>query len=338
MATHARFATIAYNGLNGTILSHQYTNDSSIPVDTIAGELLDVFNTALGAVDLTSSFGAQLKLLNISTSRPILPLTVWEYFEGLTEESSRTNRLAAVGLQSFLALALYHCQGKDFIELRRLLGDAASGGSLGQSIGQVIIAEFPAVEPDTDIVPGILRYDLNVDRSILIPYIVLAGTTLALCLTMQMVAFWNRLDRSGSGFPPLDVLSECEAQYLADKKPVPPQNFVNLYGKGAREQLNKAAEIRIVRSPSLCRAASTNDNVAIPPSSGAELTQWDKGATEQQGVAGDEAIQDAANDATGQHGAEQLGRGQHCLANEPGQGAANETIGQHNADEGQSNN
>lgn len=260
MTTHARFATVAYNGLNGTILSHQYTNDSLVPINIGSSELLFVFDTILGRVNKTSPFGTALTLLDLSTNTPVFPLTVWQYFEGLdkrVENDSGTNELAATGLQSLLALAIYHCQGKDFNELRRLLGGDEE--SEAQNIGQDIIDIFPSVEPDTDIVPAIVRYDLNVDHSILIPYIAIAGTTLALCFAIQIVRISTNLGQS-SPFPPLDVLSECEAQYYERGLSVRPQDFAALNGKSAHDQLVEVAKMRIMRTGTPPNAVPDNDN------------------------------------------------------------------------------
>lgn len=256
LATHARFATIAYNGINGTILSHTYTNASQTAVDISATELLHVYDVLLSPVNLTSSFGRMLSLLGLGTNKPVLPLTVWEYFQGLQEGSmsdSRTNRQAAVGLQSFLALALYHCQNKDFNELRKLLvSDEAANPNLAQTVGQDIIDMFPSVAPDTDIVPAILRYNLQVDRSVLLAYVVLGGSTLALCLAAQVAGSFTRMRhrmREMSPFPPLDHLCECEIQYIDDGAQVPLYEFGRLRGKGAHEQLLAAAEMRVVQAP-----------------------------------------------------------------------------------------
>ena len=164
MTIYARFATMAYNGLNGIILSHQYTNGSHIPVNISASELLYTLDAILGSVDNTSTFGTILPVLDLSANKPVLPLTVWEYFRGLdkrVENDSRTDRLAVPGLRSFLALATYHCQGKDFNELRRLLGVYEEGKD--KTIGQDLVDIFPSVEPDTDIVSAIVRFDLNVN-------------------------------------------------------------------------------------------------------------------------------------------------------------------------------
>jgi hypothetical protein len=272
LATFARFATIAYNGLNGTILSHTYTNDSQIPVNVSATELLQTYNTLLGGTNLTSSFGTKLALLGLGSNKPVLPLSIWEYFQGLetrAEGDSRTNRQAIVGLQSILTLALYHCQGKDFNELRQLLvGNEATNPNNTQTIGQDIIDMFPSVDPDTDIVPAILRYNLKVDRSVLLAYIALAGTTLALCLAAQIAGSCTKMGRRVrqlSPFPPLDNLCECEMRYCEDGARVDTDELRRLNGLRAHEQLVATAGMCVVLAPEGCgeapgKAAPDNDD------------------------------------------------------------------------------
>src|SRR5438046_2841423 len=144
-----RRATIAYNGLNGTILSHAFSDATRTAVNISASELLQVFDTLFGPVNRTSTYGQALAVLGLGNNKPVAPLSIWQYFEGVRELSRtdcRVNRRAITGLQSLLAIPIYHSQAKNFAEIRRLLGGHSSDNNT--TVGQAILSLFPEVSPD----------------------------------------------------------------------------------------------------------------------------------------------------------------------------------------------
>ena len=225
-----RKANIGYNGRNGTILFHEFLGDPK-NVTINASDLLSVFNvTFTQRVDNTTKWGDILYKLGIGSNRPIAPLIVWQYFEGiagLSASNSGSSRRAITGLQSLLALAIYRCQNKDFAEMKRvLLAQLDNDTDLGQELGPQIVELFPTAEPDTDIVPAVIRYNLNVGRATLIAYILLSGASLAACLAAQIIALFTGLSKKQNmgTFPMIDRERKWEVRYGNDR-PVAPAVF-----------------------------------------------------------------------------------------------------------------
>jgi hypothetical protein len=244
-----RRATIAYNGLNGTILSHKFSKTPRTAVDIGAPELLQVFDTLLGPVNRTSTYGRALTVIGLDSNKPVLPLTVWQYFLGVLELSKndcRANRRAITGLQSLLVIPIYHCQAKDFAELRRLL--LGLGTDNDSTVGQVILSLFPVVSPDTDIYPAVLRNTLQVGRRSLIAYVVLAGFTLTLCLVALVIGnrtLAGRGVRHMSPFQSLNVLTACEIQD-ENRDSIPQKDFLPLGRRTNRDKILETAKMRVV--------------------------------------------------------------------------------------------
>ncbi|PVH77728.1 hypothetical protein DL98DRAFT_573605 [Cadophora sp. DSE1049] len=247
LSTYTRFANVTYNGLNGTIMDHQFPNDSLTPVKITAPELLQVFQVLFSPADPNSTYGDFLSRLGIVANKPVEPLTIWQYFQGLAELSqtdSRVNRRAMIGLQSLLAIPIYHCQAKDFVELRRLLLSQIDNSPIFETLGVDIVNLFPVVEPDTDIYPAIMRWTLKVGRGSLFAYIVLAGTTLSLCIVMNIMATFTVVGRRFKHmgpFPLFTHLCDCETTYR-DGTPVPLEHFHDLE---AGQRLTKASKMRV---------------------------------------------------------------------------------------------
>lgn len=233
LSPYTRFANVTYNGLNGTIMDHQFPNDTLTPVKITAPELLEVFQVLFSPADLNTTYGDFLSRLGIVGNKPVEPLTIWQYFQGLADRSRadiRVNRQAMTGLQSLLAIPIYHCQTKDFVELRRLLLSQIDNSPIFETLGVEIVNLFPVVEPDTDIYPAIMRWTLHVGRGSLLAYIVLTGCALFLCVVANaMATFTNagkRFKHMGP-FPLFTHLCDCETTYK-DGTPVPLKAFHDL--------------------------------------------------------------------------------------------------------------
>ncbi|KAH7317804.1 hypothetical protein BKA65DRAFT_108317 [Rhexocercosporidium sp. MPI-PUGE-AT-0058] len=219
LSTYSRTADVTYNGLNGTILAHKFPNSTLTPVNIAAPELLQVFKVLFSPADPNSAYGTFLTRLEIVGNKPVEPLTIWQYFEGLAELSQKDNRVdrrAMIGLQSLLAIPIYHCQAKDFIELRQLLSAQVNNSAILETLGLDIVNLFPIVEPDTDIYPALMSYTLEVGHGSLLAYIVLAGVTLSLCLGTNMAASFTNVGgrfRHMGPFPLLTQLCDCKTTY-----------------------------------------------------------------------------------------------------------------------------
>ncbi|KAK0111587.1 hypothetical protein ONS95_001936 [Cadophora gregata] len=253
LSTYTRLANVTYNGLNGTIMDHKFSHDTPTPVQIAAPELLQVFQVLFSPADPNTKYGQFLSRLGIVSNRPVEPLTIWQYFQGLTERSEtdkRVNRQAMMGLQSLLAIPIYHCQAKDFAELRRLLLSQIDNSPILETLGVEIVSSFPAVEPDTDIYPAIMRWTLDVGRPSLLAYIILAGTTLSLCIMANVMATFTDVGRRSKhmgSFLLLTHLCDCETTYrcgapFAEGTEVPLEHFRDLE---AGQRLTKAAKMQV---------------------------------------------------------------------------------------------
>lgn len=165
-----------------------------MPAPISAPALLQVYTTLLDSTNLTTQFGTVLSRLGLGTSKPLLPLSIWKYFQGLSvraSDGSCTSRQAVVSLQSFITLALYHCQDNSFNNFRQLLITDDNANTIVEDI----VALFPVAEPDTDIVPAVLRYNLKVNRAALLAHIIITWGILGLCLAVQIAGSCTVIDR-----------------------------------------------------------------------------------------------------------------------------------------------
>jgi len=104
----------------------------------------------------------------------------------------------------------YHCQAKDFADLQRGLGFDNS-----TDVGRTILSLFPAAEPDTAILPAVLRYNIVVGRGSLIAYIIMSGVSWLLCTVILLAGSVNPMVRRAketTDFPTLDFCTKCEVQ------------------------------------------------------------------------------------------------------------------------------
>lgn len=231
-------ANIGYNGQNGTILYHEFL-DQKQNVSINATEVLSVFNTLfIQPVNTSSEWGGLLTALGISSNRPVVSLTIWQYFEGLAELAT-TNALIAqqafAGLHSLIAIPIYHCQPKDFADLRKvLLRNLNNGTAIGSLLGPKIVNAFPDATEDTDIVPAKIRWNLNVGRATLIAYIIINGGTLLACFIARLVESCSQMGRNVQhmgAFPLLD--EKCDSVITSGGIPVQPETFRG-FQQGAR--------------------------------------------------------------------------------------------------------
>lgn len=120
-------------------------------------------------------------------------------------------------MQSLLAIPIYHCQAKDYAELRQLLLGQLGGAT--NTFGQDLMSQFPSVDPDTAIYSALLRYSLQVGRGSLLAYIVLAGCTLLLCAItsgLRSCTVVGRRCRNLGPFPLLTHLCDYKTVYADD--------------------------------------------------------------------------------------------------------------------------
>ena len=246
LSPSTRFANVTYNGLNGTIMDHQFQNETLTPVKITAPELLKAFQVLLSPADPNTTYGEFLSRLEIVGNKPVEPLTIWQYFQGLADRSrtdSRVNRQAMMGLQSLLAIPIYHCQAKDFIELRRLLLAQIDNSPIFETLGVDIVNLFPVVEPDTDIYPATMRWTLVVGRGSLLAYIVLAGCTLFLCIVANAMATFTDVGKRFKHMGPFPLFTHlCDCNTYRNEIPVPLKAFHDLE---ADSRLINASEMQV---------------------------------------------------------------------------------------------
>jgi hypothetical protein len=178
------------------------------------------------------------------TSKPALPYYLWWYFRpisALPRDDAGANYRAVAGLQSLLALTIYHCQAKDFAELKRGLGFDNSS-----AIGRAILAVFPTAEPDTPILPAVLRYNIVVGRGSLIAYIVMSGVTWLLCLALVVgsSSAVARRVKDATNFPTLDFCTKCEVQ-AEDRREASREDLAGFDSLGLKERVLAAGRMRV---------------------------------------------------------------------------------------------
>ena len=244
LKTTYRRATVAYNRLNGTILSHKFSRTPTVSAQINAAELLQAFDVILGATTDNSTM-LNSPFAVFGTSKPALPYYLWWYFHGISalpRDDAGANARAVAGLQSLLALTIYHCQAKDFAELKRGLGFDNSS-----VIGRAILSVFPTAEPDTPIFPAVLRYNIVVGRGSLIAYIVMSGVTWLLCLVALLIGSASAATRKvkdATNFPTLDFCMKCEVRG-EDGGEVSKEHFSGMDSLDLRERVLAAGRMKV---------------------------------------------------------------------------------------------
>lgn len=141
---------------------------------------------------------------------------------------------ALSGLRSLLALPIYFCQVKGFAELRGM------GYNSTNALVPSIMALLPSAEPDTTLVPAVLRYALFVSQDTLIAYLALGGLTLLLCFIVLII---------------VTIVTFAES---ADNTPYPTLNFSMKYtvyeGDGVEVTRERLRELDEVKAKDLRRA------------------------------------------------------------------------------------
>jgi hypothetical protein len=223
-----RRATVAFSRFNGTILQHTFEKSPTTATPIAAADLLFAFDTVFHPVDNSTMYYFALTLLKIENNVPTLPLYLWWWFHGLGTQSNKNDAAAksrAVGgLQSLLALPIYHCQAKQFAELKTL------GYDNNTSTGEAILSLFPEAERDTPIVPANLGYDIVVGRDTLLAYITLGSITLALCYATLIVALFTKShNKVGqlSLYPTLNFMSKTDLVLSDSDRPVPKARLID---------------------------------------------------------------------------------------------------------------
>jgi len=265
-------ADIAYNGLNGTILSHHFLDTPEV-VNISSFDLLQAFKTLLGPTkNITDpTYLGYLSDLGLANNVPAAPLAIWQYFEGLKElqvTDPQTTRRAITGLQSLTTIPIYHCQPKDFAELRKLLLGLAANSSKPdiQKLGQSIVDLLPDVEPHVAIYPTLMRYKLQVGFQSLLAYVIIAGLTLALCFAAQLVSSLTepgRKVRDISSIPTRNMLTDFEIIKNTDGKrvPVEKEKFREMNKMSEQQKLEFMADMRMVLIPPRFRKPKTRHTI-----------------------------------------------------------------------------
>lgn len=243
LEVNTRHADVTYNGLNGTILDYHFLSDDPSPVNITASDLLGVFNVLFNTSNSTSAFGKSLSALGLASNKPVEPFIIWQYFQGLVElakNDTRANTRAQMGLQSLLAIPIYHCQAKDFAEMRRLLLEQIDNTTaIIQTLGLDLVNQFPIIETDTDIFPAVVRYKLDVGQGYLFAYIILSGSTLLLCLIASSFGSCTDVGRKFRHMGPFPLLTDvCDCKIVdANGNEVPWERFRSFTEDGRLEMV-----------------------------------------------------------------------------------------------------
>ncbi|KAH7313171.1 hypothetical protein BKA65DRAFT_558385 [Rhexocercosporidium sp. MPI-PUGE-AT-0058] len=216
LSTYIRPADVAYNALNGTILSHSFPNTTLTPGNINAKQLLQVFDVLVNTSNINATYESILAPLGFASNQPIIPLVIWQYFQSLKQLSKidrNANRRAVIGLQSLLAIPIYHCQAKDFSEFRRLLSTLADGHTLDLALAADVLNSLPVVKLDTDIYPALMRFTVRIGGASLLAYVVLTGCTLFMCIVTNGIASFAKARKrfkNTMSFPLLTSLYDLE--------------------------------------------------------------------------------------------------------------------------------
>ncbi|KAF2727751.1 hypothetical protein EJ04DRAFT_581808 [Polyplosphaeria fusca] len=219
LRTWYRHASIAYDRVNSSILTHSFNPaqpKAAAPID--AADLLHAFALVFKSSNAVSPFASALTALGAGNNTATAPIYAWWFFHGVSRLSSEdlaARRRGISGLQSMLSIPIYHCQFKGMAEVRDLGYDNST------FIGQAILAAFPSANATTPIFPAALRYVIVIDPATLIAYIALGGVTLLLCFAaLAVVTFKGSSARTGGpgSFPMIDYVTRCRLVKVNEEK------------------------------------------------------------------------------------------------------------------------
>jgi hypothetical protein len=203
LTTSYRNATVAYGLTNGSILSYSFSEPTANPVPISASDLLQVFDKVMRPMNNSTLLGQELSKIGFASSQPVMPFYIYWYFQELGDlsmASESSQRRAMTGFQSLLSIPLYHCQAKDFYGVNSLnvVRDIP--------ISKIIAAYLPSNQADTVIAPAELRYSIMVGPRGLIPFAIIGGVSLLLCIAAFSLSCTSpgRKLKPSTAFPLLD--------------------------------------------------------------------------------------------------------------------------------------
>jgi hypothetical protein len=181
LASNFRQAQVAYSRLNGTIISHEFTDVPERPAPLNSLDLLQAWDNFLGLNNDTDSTTASVvSILGLGTGKYLFPSMIGSMLNTITELSEENPALqdrAVNALQALLAIPIYFCQPG---YLERAAVSSLPSNILYTNYDAVVLPE--GLERDSAVFFAVTRNQINVGPATVIAYVVLTGLVLMLCL------------------------------------------------------------------------------------------------------------------------------------------------------------
>jgi hypothetical protein len=252
-----RRGTFVYTWIDGNIISSTFSDATAETPSIKAADIHQAFDSIMGHLNTTTELGTALSKLGLGSNKPVVPFWIFLFFSeygnlGPGLEISEERVMAA--FQSLLAIPIFFSQAQCFDQLSGL--SSISNLPVVEILGSIL----PDNQPNIPIFPVKQSYSISVHLGSLIPFIVLGGITLVLCIIALLLPLYRSVKRPTgmTGLPILDHEMHYRIMYN-DGRLVTEKDLQGSGDKSSQERVELAAALRVLRADQEHTTAAGNE-------------------------------------------------------------------------------
>jgi hypothetical protein len=274
-----RRGTFVYSWADGNIISSTFSDATAETPSMKASDIHQAFDSIMGRLNTTTELGTALSSLGLGSNKPVIPFWIFLFFNeygNLAPGLDVSQERVMTAFQSLLAIPIFFSQAQCFDQLSGL--SSISNLPVFEILGSML----PDNQPHIPIFPVKQSYSISVRLGSLIPFIVLGGITLLLCVIALLLPLYRSIERP-KGMTGLPILDH-EMHYKRmnnDGQLVTGKDLQGFGDKSSQERVELAATLRVFRADQRPGYA-TNEIPTTTDASLNNLQQPESTSTQQQ--------------------------------------------------------